>query len=144
MSVVEGAVGPGAPGEGAVTLVYDGECPACRNYVRVVRVRDAVGDFRLLDARDGGPLVEEITAAGLDLDEGMVLKIGGRLHHGEDAVHALALIGSPSGVLNRLNHRLFRSRRTSAALYPVLRAGRGLLLRLLGKRRIDNLGRADR
>lgn len=124
-----------------VTLVYDGECPACRNYVRVVRVRDAVGAFRLVDAREGGPVVDEITAAGLDIDEGMVLKMGGRLHHGDDAVHALALISGPSGVLNRVNYHLFRSRRVSAALYPVLRSGRGLLLKLLRKRRIDNLGR---
>ena len=128
------------PTDAAVTLVYDGECPACSNYVRTVRVRDAVGDFRLVDAREDSAIVREITAAGLDLDEGMVLKVGDRLYHGADALHAFALLGSRSGWLNRLNYRVFRSRAASRALYPAMKAGRGVLLKLLGKRRLNNLG----
>jgi predicted DCC family thiol-disulfide oxidoreductase YuxK len=34
-----------------MVLVYDGECPFCRNYVRLMSLRKAVGDIELVDAR---------------------------------------------------------------------------------------------
>ena len=123
-----------------VLLVYDGECPACDNYCRVMRIREDVGNLVIVDAREDSPIMSEITAAGLDIDEGMVLKLGDELYYGSDAIHMLAMIGSRSGVLNRLNYHVFRSPRVARRLYPVLRAGRGVLLKLLGKTRINNLG----
>jgi len=35
-----------------------------------------VGRLVLVDARDGGPVMEEITARGFDIDQGMVVKVG--------------------------------------------------------------------
>ena len=43
---------------GEAWLVYDGECPFCSTYVRLLRFRQSVGTVHLIDARDGGPLVE--------------------------------------------------------------------------------------
>lgn len=128
-----------AAGDGA-WLVYDGECPFCRRYAALVRLRQSVGEVRLVDARAGGPLVREVEAAGLDLDEGMVLKVGDRLYHGADCIHAIALLASPSGPFNRLNAAIFRSSRLAALLYPLLRAGRNAALRL---RRVPRLRPAD-
>lgn len=122
-----------------VLLVYDKECPACDNYCRVVRIRKDIGTLRLVDAREDSEVMAEITARGLDIDQGMVLKLDGQLYYGADAIHALALISSRSGVLNRLNYWMFRSPRLSAVAYPILRWARNLLLKLLGKRKINNL-----
>lgn len=122
-------------------IVYDGECPYCRNYVRLVRLRDALGTVRLIDARKGGPEVEHVRAAGLDLDEGMIFRYGGRLYHGADAIHMMAVLAGPSGLFNRINARVFRSPARAAFLYPILRAGRNTTLFLLGKRKISG-GRA--
>ena len=124
-------------------LVYDKECPMCDAYCRMVRIREAAGDLELFDARDGGPIIDDLTARGLDIDEGMVLIAGDELYYGSDAIHALSLLSSRSGIFNRLNYRIFRSKRVSGLLYPVLRSGRNLLLRLLGRTRINNLGLAD-
>ena len=137
-----GAGGAGGDGLDAadVLLVYDGECPACSRYGQIVRVREDVGRLVVVDAREDTPIMREITAAGLDIDEGMVLKLGDELYYGSDAIHMLAMIGSRSGPLNRLNYRLFSSPRVARALYPVLRAGRGVLLKLLRRSRINNLG----
>ena len=63
---------------GDAWLVYDGDCPFCSRYVQYLRLRQAAGPVRLVNAREGGPLVDELQRAGLDLDEGMVLKLGGR------------------------------------------------------------------
>jgi predicted DCC family thiol-disulfide oxidoreductase YuxK len=114
-------------------IVYDGECPFCSSYVRLLRLRHSIGPVRLVDARSPDPLVEDLRAAGIDLDEGMVLKIGGRIYHGDECVHMLALLSTPVGLFNRMNAALFRSRTASRALYPVLRTGRNAILRLLGR-----------
>lgn len=117
-------------------IVYDGECPFCSAYVKLVRLRDTIGDVRLANARDGGPIVEEVRRAGFDLDEGMALKYQGRIYHGADCMNLLALLSTPSSAFNRVNGLMFRSPAVSRILYPVLRAGRNATLRLLGRRKI--------
>ena len=120
-------------------LVYDGQCPMCANYCRMLRLRESVGSLRLIDARENSAVKDEITARGLDIDQGMVLKLGDNLYYGADAMHALALISSGSGVFNWINAWVFRSRVLSRLLYPVLRFCRNMLLKILGKTKINNL-----
>ena len=122
-----------------VLVVYDKQCPACDYYCNLVRIRESVGRLVLVDARDGGPIMEEITAKGLDIDQGMVVKVGEQLYYGSDAIHALALMGTNRGLFNRLAYWSFRSRALSSVLYPMLRTCRNLLLKALGKTKINNL-----
>lgn len=125
-------------------IVYDGECPFCSAYVKLLRLRAAIGPVELIDARGHHPILQEIRQAGLDLDEGMVVKTGGQLYHGGDCLHVLAMLSTRAGVFNRLIGAIFRSPRLSRALYPSLRAGRNAALRLLGRRPIRDMARAAR
>ena len=119
------------------TVLYDGECPFCSAYVRMVPLRTAVGGVHLVDARvSDDPIVDKVTSRGFDLNEGMALLIGERIYHGSDCIHVLALLTSGGSILNRLSARLFRSRSIARYVYPALRAGRHLALRLLGRARI--------
>ena len=122
-----------------ILLVYDKDCPACDNYCQVVRIRESIGELKIINARESSEVLEEITQLGLDIDQGMVLKMGGVIYYGADAIHTLALISSRSGVFNRMNYWLFKSKRVSAVLYPLLRSFRNLLLKMLGKTKINNL-----
>ena len=122
-----------------ILLVYDKECPACNAYCQIIRIRETVGDLKIIDAREKSEVLDEITARGLDIDQGMVLKMEGQLYYGSDAMHALALISNRSGLLNRINYWIFKSKSVSSWLYPVLRLFRNLLLKLLGKTKINNL-----
>ena len=122
-----------------IMLVYDKECPACHNFSIMVRIKESIGRLELVDAREDTPIMQEITQAGLDIDNGMVLKMGDQLYYGSDAIHALSLISSRSGVFNRLNYWVFKSKRVSHVLYPVLKAGRAVLLKIMRKSKINNL-----
>jgi predicted DCC family thiol-disulfide oxidoreductase YuxK len=122
-----------------ILLVYDKQCPACNYYCQMVRIRQSVVELRLVDAREPSEIMDEITAAGLDIDQGMVLKMGDAIYYGSDAIHMLSLIGSPSGIFNRINYWAFRSKPVSRILYPILRFFRNLLLKILGKTKINNL-----
>jgi len=124
-----------------VWLVYDDECPVCRSYCKYVRIRAAVGRLHLVDARQPGPLMDEITAAGLDIDQGMVLKLQQSLYYGADAMHMLTLLGTRSGWFNRLAFVFFGSRWGSRVFYPAGKACRNVVLKLLGIAYIDNLKR---
>jgi predicted DCC family thiol-disulfide oxidoreductase YuxK len=123
-----------------ILLIYDKECPACNAYCQIVRIRESVGDLKIIDAREKSDVLDEITDRGLDIDQGMVLKMGDQLYYGSNAIHALALISSRSGIFNRFNYWMFKSKLISSWLYPMLRFCRNLLLKILGKTKINNLG----
>ncbi len=126
-----------------ILLIYDKQCPVCDSYCRSVLIDESVGDVRLIDARKSSDALEEITALGLDIDQGMVLKRGREIYYGADAIHALALMSSRSGLFNRLNYLMFSPKRLSRILYPALRSCRNLLLKILGKTKINNLGQEN-
>ncbi|MFW3615464.1 DCC1-like thiol-disulfide oxidoreductase family protein [Billgrantia antri] len=120
-------------------LVYDGECPMCRRYVRWQRIRKEVGELELIDARQESEARRELTASGIDLDQGFALQIGERWYHGSEALHRLTLLGTRSGVFNRAMYRLFASQQRTERLYPLLKACRNGLLSLLGIDKIRNV-----
>lgn len=117
-------------------VVYDGECPFCSRYIRLLRIRQAIGSVELIDARTSHPVVDRITAAGANLDEGMALVQGSQVYLGSECIHRLALMSTDVNWFNRLNAIVFRSSGASRLLYPLLRAGRNLTLALLGRRKI--------
>ncbi len=120
-------------------LVYDKECPACNYYCKLVRVRESVGNLVLVDARESSSLMNEITEAELDIDQGMVFIVGDRMYYGADAIHALSVMSTRSGVFNRVTYWVFKSKFLSGILYPMLRAARNLFLKILRKTKINNL-----
>jgi len=83
--------------------------------------------------------MRDISRRGLDIDEGMVLKLDDAVYYGADAVHALARLGGGAGAFNAVNRWLFGSSRRARIAYPLLRTLRNLLLKTLGRTRINNL-----
>ena len=123
----------------SILLIYDRQCPLCDSYCRWVRIRDSIGQLKLIDARQDSDAMKQITDEGLDIDQGMVLKMDDTLYYGTDAIHVLAMISSRSNLFNRFNYFIFRSKILSRILYPLLRYCRKLLLRALGVKKINNL-----
>lgn len=130
-----------AAAKGDAWLVYDGQCPICSTYSRYIRIRTTVGRLHLVDARHPSALLDQVTAAGLDIDQGMVLKFNDVLYYGTDAAYVLTMLSSPSGLFNRLNYIFFGSRMGVKIFYPVAKAIRSVLLKMLGIRYIGNLSR---
>mgnify|MGYP000501204849 CR=1 FL=1 len=126
-------------------LIYDGECPVCRSAAQAFAIRKKYGTMALVDARASPdhPLCRRASAAGLDLDEGMVIFADGQIYYGADAAAFLAKFGDPSHWLTKLGRAVNCSAGVSTAIYGILRGLRNLLLRLRGIGRIDNLRRPD-
>lgn len=122
----------------ALWLVYDGDCPFCTAGAKMYRLRQSVGELHIVNGRDiaGTDLMAAIEAHGFDLNTGIVARFEGRLYHGKDALHLLAMLGSDTGWLNRLNVTLFRNKTTIRIAYPVMVTLRNATLRLRGKKPI--------
>jgi predicted DCC family thiol-disulfide oxidoreductase YuxK len=105
-------------------IIYDGDCPFCSSYVALLRLREQY-DVRLVDARKEPALAAQY---GLDLNEGMIVDLDGKVHHGARAVSLLSRL---SGTISPL-----RSERVARAVYPLFRFGRNVALKVLGRRPI--------
>lgn len=120
----------------ALTVYYDGDCPFCKCYVRLLRLRQAAGPVSLVNLREHADARSQLEGEGFELDQGMVVETRARRFGGPDAINALALLSTSSNPFNRANRLLLSSPTVAAALYPVLRSGRWLTLFLLGRGRI--------
>lgn len=118
-----------------IELVYDDQCPVCRAYCKNIRFDDPSVDLVLIDARKGGALMNDISARGLDIDEGMIVKIGENLHCGSDAMRQIALRAQKNGWVAWTN-RLFFSGSRARIFYPPAKAIRNFMLRLAGVKKI--------
>ena len=94
----------------------------CKTYCRYIRIREAVGNLHLVDARQPGELMDEITRLGLDIDQGMVLKFKSAVYYGPDAIHMLTLLSTASGIFNRINYYVFSTKVGAKIFYPYLTA----------------------
>lgn len=103
-------------------IVYDGQCPFCSRYVQLLRLRERF-DVSLLDARREP---ERASRYGLDLNEGMIVDLDGTVHHGAAAVSLLSKLSRRPGPLSRPA--------MARLLYPAMRLGRQLTLRILGRK----------
>ena len=124
-----------------VWFIYDGDCPICNVAANALRIKKAVGNLYLLNARNDNdhPLFQEIKIRNLNLDEGMVIKFNNTYYHGADALHIMGLLGTGRGWFNRMNALLFRSKTLSSLCYPAMRATRNFALKIKGVPRLHNL-----
>ena len=91
----------------------------------------------MVNARDGGPLAQEVRDLPHNPDDGMVLKVNGRYYRGADALYMLAWQSDRRGFFGRLNGLLFRSATAARLSYPLLKLGRLCLLKLKGVPPLD-------
>lgn len=113
-----------------IAIVYDGDCPFCSAYVNLARLKKTVGAPTLLNARKRPDLVEALAKSGVSLDEGMAVYYQGQIYAGGEAMYVLALLTTPVDFANRLTAALLGRRGLALWVYPLLRTGRNLLLRL--------------
>jgi predicted DCC family thiol-disulfide oxidoreductase YuxK len=126
----------------ACHLLYDGDCPLCSAFARATAVAEAEPVTKI-DARQDSLLRRQATAAGMDLDYGIVVKHQGALHYGPDALIMLAR-RTPRNRFGALLYLPFRSRLLAKGLYPIFVRLCWLLLRLQHKSLIRNLPDPER
>ena len=121
-----------------IQILYDGSCPFCTRYVRLLRLRQNLS-VHLVDARQDSTLKQEATRNKFDLDRGMIVKFNGQFYYGDRAMNMLALLSTPSNIFNRIMIGAFGSKLFMRTVYPVFSFIRLCTVLLLGRGRINNL-----
>ena len=127
------------PEAAQMNVVYDGECPFCSNFVGLMALREAVGKVNLIDARSGDPEVCKLQRAGFDLNEGMAVVFGDQVYYGSDAVVLISGLSSTGSPMKRLTSLILREPKRAAILYPIMKFGRRITLRALGRKPIAHM-----
>ena len=117
-------------------IVYDGDCVFCSQYVSFLRLKRAIGPVELVNARDPHPIVAHLKSRGVDLNEEMALVLNGEIYSGPECMNRLALMSTGAGFFNAAMAKVFARPQVARALYPILRTGRNLTLRILGRKQI--------
>lgn len=117
-------------------IVYDGECPFCSKYVRLVQLKNSVGKVELINARTDLSIQQELKNLSIDVNQGMVLINGKEIYFAEDCIHRLALLSTSSTIFNRINKFVFKHKILSKVLYPIMRSGRNFILFILRRKQI--------
>jgi predicted DCC family thiol-disulfide oxidoreductase YuxK len=112
--------------------VYDGLCPACAAYFRLMRIREIGLRLVLVDARSNPRIFESYLKRGIDLDRTFVLRIGDMEYTGGEAMFVLSRLGASLTFFRRLNSAIFGSRRKAETVYPLFSFARRMLLRMSG------------
>jgi predicted DCC family thiol-disulfide oxidoreductase YuxK len=119
----------------SVYIIYDGDCPFCSHCAKALKIKKAIGELHLINARN-----EDYQAfvgdQKFDLNAGMLVILNGKFYHGAEAAHLLALISTPSDLFNRLNFLFFHKLYLAKFFYPIFRFLRNLLLKIRGIRPI--------
>ena len=121
-----------------ITIIFDGECPLCQDYVRRLRLAEVAAGVELVAARTTHSAGITAWQNGYDLDQGMLALIGNNALYGSEAVAALARLSSDSPVFNRLNHSVLSRSGVSRILYPLFKAARRMALTVKGKPALNN------
>jgi predicted DCC family thiol-disulfide oxidoreductase YuxK len=113
-------------------VLYDGECPLCAGYIEMAKLDKSPGPLPL-DARQEPALVAAMRRRGLEVNDGMIASVNGRIYYGPEVTQLIAEKATAAPAAARGLLYAIGGGPWSRALYPLLVRGRGLLLRLRGR-----------
>jgi predicted DCC family thiol-disulfide oxidoreductase YuxK len=116
-----------------MVVIYDGECPFCRSYVRLMALRNRVGEVDVVDARSDDPRVVNVQERGYDLNEGMIAVYGGKIYYGSDAIALISTLSANAGAVQMILSKLLGNSTRARLLYPVMKFARRITLKALGR-----------
>jgi predicted DCC family thiol-disulfide oxidoreductase YuxK len=115
-----------------VTIVYDGACPFCSDYVRYQDLKASAQTVELVDARADAQALDRYAIVASDLEDGMVVIVDGVQYRGAAAVHTLSKLSRiPRNWWVATVAVASRPLVLSRVLYPVLKLGRRIALTAL-------------
>ncbi|WP_053332581.1 hypothetical protein [Candidatus Jidaibacter acanthamoebae] len=70
-------------------------------YCTEIKIKKDIGNLTFINAHKPSTLMNEIISKGLDIDNGMVLKVDESIYYGREAIHILTLLSTPIGLFSK-------------------------------------------
>lgn len=119
-------------------IIYDRECYFCNHTAKALKIKKAVGELILINARESNALVSEAIQHGLDVNEGIVVYYKQTFYHGKEAIYLLNELADKSTLRGKLAYLFYKNKLVISFGYPILKLIRNLNLALQGKPKIQN------
>ena len=118
-----------------IIFIYDGECPFCNNFAKLLELKGALPSLKILDGRKNLSRLTTLFNEGYDLNNGAILIRDSEILHGSNAVNYIcSQIKEPNDALLELLRVIFQSKKRSKLLFPILLLARRLLLSFKGSK----------
>lgn len=120
-----------------ITIIYDGGCPFCSDFVALSNLRTQGYEVNLLNARDShNKKVQELSII-YDLDDGMLVLIGDDVLFGADAAHFLSQSSGGKTIRGGVYKKLLSNQATLPIVYKVMVFLRKTFFKLTGRALIN-------
>ena len=111
------------------TFIYDGECPFCNHFAALIELKSKINNIRILDGRENTDLIKNLLDKGFDIDKGAVLLKDNEILHGVDAINTICKqVENPSDSLLKLLTKIFKSKKRTTLIFPLLLRARRFAL----------------
>ena len=114
-----------------LALLYDANCPICKCAINLIHENNP--GIKIENARTKNRLLEIASKQQLDIDTGLIAEFDNRLYHGHEAVKLINRAINNKGLVAQLVTLVDRF----PSIYPLLVTIRSLLLKLTGKKLIN-------
>ena len=112
-----------------LTFIYDGECPFCNHFAELLELKSKINNISILDARKNPKVINSLLDKGYDIDKGAILLKDDDIFHGAEAINKICnQINNPSGKLIKLLSNIFKSKKRTNLLFPLLLRARRFAL----------------
>ena len=115
-------------------FIYDGECPFCNHFAKLLEFKSSIPSLQIINGRENLEQLTELYKKGYDLNKGAILIRNGKIKHGADAISLICSeLNEPNDSLLEILRIIFISNKRSKLLFPFLLWGRRILLTLKRK-----------
>jgi len=112
-----------------LTFIYDGECPFCNHFAELLELKSKINNISILDARKNPKVINSLLEKGYDIDKGAILLKDDDIFHGAEAINKICnQINNPTGKLIKLLSNIFKSKKRTNLLFPLLLRARRFAL----------------
>ena len=118
-------------------LIYDGDCPFCRNYIAFLRLRTRFPDLELLNAREIPDAVNALRAKGFEINDSMILLEKDNVYWGSIVIQYLARLPDRNSAFTKINRMMLGHPFLAKSLYPILVRLRKFYFKLFRKQLIE-------
>ncbi len=121
-----------------ITIVYDGECPFCSDFVSLNNLKDHGYDIKIVNARDtNNPLIHDLKKK-YNIDYGMIVILDKKILYGSSAARFISSSYSKKNFKSIIYRLVLFNQKIANFTYPILVFLRKIYFRLVGKKFIND------
>ena len=121
-----------------VTIVYDGECPFCSDFVSLNRLKEHGYNVKLVNARDTSNQLVHDLKKKYNIDYGMIVIVNEKILYGSSAARFISSSYKKNNLKSLVYCLVLFNQKIADFSYPILVFLRKIYFRLTGKRFIND------